>query len=242
MGHQYKFINKHKGYTMGHLSNQVLGDAHGKVGHVVFRLRKGNNVISKVPPVRTKPPTEKELAIREKFGLTGKVARGIYSIAQVKEVWPQLSGKMTVCNEIFQINYKLLNTLANLGGVSVAPMYGFGVSNPVVTVGASSVQLATDALGVSIGIDTSIEKFSMACGIVILQNPTLESWPKSEVVAFKSMQHSLDLINPVDLTSPLSGTDLTKFLGYTTKTAFVCIITLDDNGKAIRYSQTVKSV
>jgi hypothetical protein len=227
---------------MGNLSNQVLGDAHGKVGHVVFRLRKGNNVISKVPPKRTKPPTAKELAIREKFGLAGKVARGIYSIAQLKEVWPQMSGKMTVCNEIFQTNYKLLNTLANLGAVSVAPIYGFNVINPVVTVGASSVHLATDALDVSVGIDTSIEKFAIACGVVILQNPTLESWPKSEVVAFKSMQHNLDLINPVDLTAQLSGTELTKFLGYTTRAAFACIITLDDNGKAIRYSQTVKSV
>jgi hypothetical protein len=110
---------------MGHLSNQVLGDASGKVGHMVFRVRKGTNIISKVPAKRTKPPTERELAIREKFGLAGKVARGIYSIAQIKEVWPQMSGKMTVCNEIFQINYKLLNTLANLGAVSVAPIYGF---------------------------------------------------------------------------------------------------------------------
>src|ERR1035438_934299 len=196
---------------MGHLSNQVLGDASGKVGHMVFRVRKGTNIISKVPAKRTKPPTEKELAIREKFGLAGKVARGIYSIAQIKEVWPQMSGKMTVCNEIFQINYKLLNTLDNLGTVSVAPIYGFSVINPVVTVGASSVQLATDALGVSVGIDTSIEKYAIACGIVILQNPTLESWPKSEVVAFKSLQHNLDLINPVDLTAQLSGTELTKF-------------------------------
>ena len=227
---------------MGHLSNQVLGDASGKVGHMVFRVRKGTNIISKVPAKRTKPPTEQELAIREKFGLTGKVARGIYSIEQLKEVWPVLSGKMTVCNEIFQINYKLLNTLANLGTVSVAPIYGFSVINPVVTVGASSVQLATDALGVSVGIDTSIEKYAIACGVVILQNPTLESWPKSEVIAFKSLQHNLDLINPVDLTAQLSGTELTKFSGYTTRAAFVCIITLDDNGKAIRYSQTVKSV
>jgi hypothetical protein len=227
---------------MGHLSNQVLGDAHGKVGHIVFRVRKGNNVVSKVPEKRTKPPSAIEMAIREKFGLTGRVARGIYSVEQLKECWPVLSGKTTVCNEIFKINYKLLNTLANLGTVSVTPIYGFGVSNPVVTVGASSVHLATDALGVSVGIDTSIEKYEIACGVIILQQPTLESWPTNDVVAFKSVQHNLDLINPVDLTAQLSGVGLTKFQGYTTRTAFVAIITLDDNGKAIRYSQTVRSV
>jgi hypothetical protein len=226
---------------MGRLSNQVLGDASGKVGHMVFRVRKGTNIISKVPAKRTSVPTEKELAIREKFGLTGKVARGIYSIPQLREVWPKLSGKLTVCNEIFQVNYPLLNTLADLGTVSVAPIYGFNALNPVVTVGANSVQLATNALGVGVGINTAIEKYMIVCGVAILQDPTMASWPKSEVVSFKSIQQNLDLINPIDVTAQLAGGDLTKFVGYATRAAFVCIITLDDNGKAIRYSQTFQS-
>jgi hypothetical protein len=226
---------------MGHLSNQVLGDASGKVGHMVFRIRKGENIISKAPPKRTKPPNDREKEVRAKFALAGKVARGIYTIPLLQEVWPNLPGKLTKPNQIFQVNYKLLNTLANLGTVSVAPIFGFNVTTPVVTLGASSVQLETDALGVEIGIDTSIEKFIVACGVVILQNPTLESWPKFEVVAFRSTQHNLDLINPVDLTTQFSGTELTKYSGYTTRAAFGCLITLDDNGKAIRYSKTVQS-
>jgi hypothetical protein len=143
---------------MGHLSNQVLGDASGKVGHMVFRIRKGENLISKVPAKRTKPPSDREKEVRAKFALTSKIAMGIYSIPLLKEVWPTLPGKLTKPNQIFQVNYKLLNTLETLGTVSVAPIYGFNVTTPVVTVGASSVQLATDALGVSVGIDTSIEK------------------------------------------------------------------------------------
>jgi hypothetical protein len=149
---------------------------------------------------------------------------------------------MTKCNEIFQANYKLINTLASIGTVSVAPNYGFNFINPVVTVGATSVQLASDALGVGLGIDTSIEKFQIMCGIAILQNPTLESWPKSDVVSFHSAQQTLDLINNIDQTANLGGVDLTKFSGYTTRTAFVCLLTLDDNNKAIRYSVTVKSI
>lgn len=226
---------------MGHLSNQVLGDASGKVGHMVFRIRKGENLISKVPAKRTKPPTDREKEVRAKFALTSKIAMGIYSIPLLKEVWPTLPGKLTKPNQIFQVNYKLLNTLENLGTVSVAPIYGFNVTTPVVTVGASSVQLATDALGVSVGIDTSIEKFIVACGVVVLQNPTLGSWPKFEVIAFRSNQHNLDLINPVDLTTQFSGTDLTIYSGYTTKAAFGCLITIDDNGNAVRYSKTVQS-
>jgi hypothetical protein len=227
---------------MGHLSNQVLGDASGKVGHVVFRVRKGVNVMGKAPNKRTTPPNAKELAVRAKFGLAGQIARAIYSLPQVREIWPKSPGNMTKCNEIFQANYKLINTLANIGTVSVAPNYGFNFANPVVTVGATSVQLASDALGVGIGIDTSIEKYQIMCGIAILQNPTLESWPKSDVVSFHSIQHNLDLINPIDQTANLVGVDLTKFSGYTSRTAFVCLLTLDENSKVIRYSVTVKSV
>ena len=227
---------------MGHISNQVLGDAQGIVGHLVFKLRNGLNVMGKAPNKRKTLPNAKELAVRAKFGLAGQIARAIYSLPQVREIWPKSPGNMTKCNEIFQANYKLINTLANLGTVSVAPNYGFNFTNPVVTVGATSVQLETDALGVDIGIDTSIEKFQLMCGIAILQNPTLESWPKSDVVSFHSPQHSLDLINNIDQTANLGGIDLTKFTGYTTRTAFVCLLTLDDNSKVIRYSVTVRSI
>jgi hypothetical protein len=227
---------------MGRISNQVLGDAQGKVGHIVFRLRKGLNIMGKAPNKRATLPSEKELAIRAKFGLAGQIARAIYSLPQIREIWPKSPGNMTKCNEIFQANYKLINSLANLGTVSVAPNYGFNFANPVVTVGATSVQLASDALGVGIGIDTSIEKYQIMCGIAILQNPTLESWPKSDVVSFHSIQHNLDLINPIDQTANLVGVDLTKFSGYTSRTAFVCLLTLDENSKVIRYSVTVKSV
>ena len=227
---------------MGRISNQVLGDAQGKVGHIVFKLRKGVNVMGKAPNKRTTPPNEKEKAVRAKFGLAGQIARAIYSLPQIREIWPKSPGSMTKCNEIFQANYKLINTLENLGTVSVAPNYGFNFVNPVITVAATSVQLETDALGVGLGIDTSIEKYQIMCGIAILQNPTLESWPKSDVVSFHSNQQNLDLINNIDQTANLAGVDLTKFSGYTTRTAFVCLLTLDDNRKTIRYSVTVKSI
>lgn len=227
---------------MGRISNQVLGDAHGKVGHIVFRLRKGLNIMGKAPNKSTKVPTEKEKAIRAKFGLTGQIARAIYSLPLIREIWPASKGTMTMCNEIFQANYKLINTLENLGSILVAPNYGFNFANPVVTVGATSVQLVTDPLGVDVGVDTGIEKYQIMCGVAILQNPTLESWPKSDVVSFKSIQHNLDLISNIDQTANLAGVDLTKFSGYTTRTAFVCLLTLDENSKVVRYSVTVKSV
>jgi hypothetical protein len=61
------------------------------------------------------------------------------------------------------------------------------------------------------------------------------------MIAFKSIRHNLDLINPVDLTADFSGGMLAMYESYTDKKVFACLVTLDDNGKAIRYSSTVNS-
>jgi hypothetical protein len=55
------------------------------------------------------------------------------------------------------------------------------------------------------------------------------------------MQHSLDLINPIDHTVDFNGEPLALYQSYTVKKVFACFITLDDLGKAIRYSSTVHS-
>ena len=227
---------------MGQLKSQVLGDATGKVGHLVFRIRKGGNLIAKAPIFPKRIPNATEVALRAKFRLTSKATHAIYSVDKLKAIWPQPTGKMTKYNEIFQANYPFIGTIENLGTISVSPMYGFNLVNPVITIGATSVQLAADALGIGIGIDTSVEKFAIICGVAVLSNPTILGWPESDIVSFKSMQHNLDLINDIDLTANLGGENLTKFTGYTTRTAYVCLLTLDDNGKGIRYSVTAKSL
>jgi len=228
---------------MGQLHDQVLGTASGRVGRgLVFRDKGTSNIIAKRPKKRTTLPSEAELAFRAKFALTGKVARGINSIAQIKAVWPRSSGgTMSKFNEIFQTNYKLINSATNPGTITVAPVFGFGTVNPVLTAGLSNVHLVTDALGVDVGIDTSIEKFVITAGIVVLLNPIAVGTPAQTVISFKSVQHSLDLINPVDHTVTFTGMDLTMFQSYTDKKVFACLVTLDDAGKAIRFSSTVHS-
>jgi hypothetical protein len=241
-GWNNSFNNKLKGYIMGQLLDQVLGTASGLVGNkLVFRNKGNTNIIAKRPAKRTSLPSAAEIAFRAKFALTGKVARGINSIAQLKEVWPNTSKGMSKFNEIFQTNYKLINTVENLGTITVGPVFGFNTINPVLTAGVSNVHLVTDALGVEVGIDTSIETHIVAAGIVVLLNPIAEGTPPVSVISFKTIQANLDLINEVNLTANFTGIDLTMYGSYTERRVFACLITLDDNGKAIRYSSTVHS-
>ena len=208
---------------------------------MVFRRRKGINIIAKQPTPRSSSPKASELAFRAKFALTGKIASGINSIQLLKDVWPSSTGRMSKFNEIFKANYDLINSAENLGSISVVPIFGFNVANAVLTAGVSGIHLVTDALGVNIGIDTSVEKYIVTGGIVVLQTPMLANIPAMKVIAFKSIQHNLDLINEVDFTAAFTGDVLKIYESYTDRKVFACLVTLDDTGKAIRYSSTVNS-
>jgi hypothetical protein len=227
---------------MAQLFNQILGNPSGLLGGIVFRIRKGAIFMASRPSKRGSLPSVEEEAFRAKFALTGKIAHGINSISVLKDAWPKGIGRMSKFNEIFKANYDLVNSAANLGSVTVAPVFGFNLTNPVLTAGASGVHFVADALGVNVGIDTGIEKYVMSAGIVVLLNPTSESIPKTNVLAFKSIQHNLDLINEIDHTIDFSANLLSIYGSYTDRKVFACLVTLDDNSKVIRYSITAHSI
>ena len=226
---------------MAQLLDQVLGNASGIIGTLVFRIRKGANFISRKPSPRSSPLGLDEIAFRSKFGLAGKIASGINSIKELNECWPKSTSRASKCNLIFKANYKIINSAENFGSVAVVPAFGFNTVNAVLTAGVAGIHLVTDALGVDVGIDTSIEKFIVAAGVVVLQTPTLEDIDATQVIAFKTTRHNLDLINPVDLSAAFAGGSLAMYDSYTDKKVFACLVTLDDAGKAIRYSCTVHS-
>jgi hypothetical protein len=226
---------------MAELFDKILGTPSGLLGDMVFRRKKGGNIIAKHPIPRSSALKDSEKAFRAKFALAGKIASKINSIQVLKEVWPKSTGKGSKCNEIMKTNYNVINSAENLGSVAVVPLFGFNVAHAVLTAGASGIHLVTDALGVGVGIDTSVEKYLVAAGVVVLQTPTSADMPKNQVIAFKSIQHNLDLINPVDVTLDFSGGTLAMYESYTVKKAFACLITLDDTGTAIRYSSTLNS-
>jgi hypothetical protein len=227
---------------MGHLSKQVFGEVTGAVGHVVFKHRAGANYIAMRAEKQKICLDPVVLARRAKFALAAKIAKAINSLALLKSAWPQVADKkLSRFNEIFQANYDLIGSVANIGTISVAPVFGFNLANPHVTNLADGVQIQTDALGVSIGIDTGIEKYLVAAGVVLLQGPTIEGYPQTLVIPFKTTQQNLDLINPVSLTAEFMGTELFQYESYTTKRAFVCLITLDDNGQLVKSSRSAHS-
>jgi hypothetical protein len=226
---------------MAQLFDKILGTPSGLLGDVVFRRKKGGNIIAKQPTPRASALKDSEKALRAKFGLAGKIASKINSIQVLKDVWPKSTGKGSKCNEILKANYIQIGSAENIASAAIVPLFGFDIANAVLTAGVSGIHLVADALGVGTGIDTSIEKFIVTAGVVVLQTPTSADKPATEVIAFKSVQHNLDLINEVDHSVDFTGGTLDMFSSYTVKKVFACLITLDDAGTPIRYSTTVHS-
>jgi hypothetical protein len=224
---------------MAQLHDQVLGFPSGIIGTLVFRRRKGANFISRQPSHRSTLPSAEEIAFRAKFALAGKIAKGINSVPLVKDLWPKSQGRASKFNEMFQTNYTRIGTAESLGALKVVPGIGFTTANPVVTAGLTGIHLVTDALGVDIGIDTSVEKYIVGAGIIVLQTPTTEDAKPLEVMSFKTIQHNLDLINEVDCAAEFTGEPLTTYQNYTDRKVYACLITLDDAGKPVRYSSTL---
>jgi hypothetical protein len=226
---------------MAQLFNPILGDPSGKIGHVVFRVRKGANFIAPKPSARSTAANENELALRAKFGLTQRIAKSINSIQLLKDLWPKSTGRMSKCNEIFQANYKVIKSLDDFGSVNVSPLFGFGLENGAITTTATGIHFVADALGVSTGINTGTEKQVTAVGVVVLLNPNSNELPASQVLPFKADLKSLDLLNPMDFTADFSGSELTIYESYGDKKVFACLLTIADTGKAVRYSTTIHS-
>jgi hypothetical protein len=226
---------------MGHLTKQVFGDVNGAVGHVVFKKRGDSNYIAMRAEKMKATLDPVVLARRAKFALTGKIAKAINQLPVLKAAWPVAVGKMSRFNEIFQTNYGLIGSAANIATVSVAPLFGFSLVNPHVSALANSIQLTADALGVKVGIDTGIEKTFVAAGVILLSNPTQEGYPANLVIPFKSIQQNLDLINPIDVTIEIEGTSLDQYAYYSDRKAFGCLVTLDNDGKTIRSSVSIHS-
>ena len=128
-----------------------------------------------------------------------------------------------------------------LGAIEVVPNTGFDVENAAVTAGLTGIHVACDALGIGPEIDTGIEKYIVAEGIVVLQTPNQANIPALKVITFKTIQHNLDLINAVDLTSTFNAANLKTYNSYTNRKVYGCLLTLDDLGNPIKFSSTLSS-
>ena len=221
---------------MAQLKTPVFGNISGTIGNVVFADKGDSNIVYKktIRPKFTSPKLE---LIRAKFKLLSSVAIAINGTAELKTLWPSNKKiRRTRFNNIFQTNYNLVKTIADLGNPLLAPGYGFPVQNSVIATNETGITFASDAPGADSGINPGVEKYVLAAGIVVLRSPLNESDPAFAVLKVKSSMQSLDTDMALSLSNTYIGRELTQFQAYNDKKVFLVLITMTSDGISVNRS------
>lgn len=225
---------------MGQLKRQTLGDASGAVGHLVFRIKGDQNIIAQRPvkKINPKPPSEKVLAVREKFTLAGHVAGAIYDAGSLKEIWPVPPvNKGTRYSEIFKKNYLSVGTIDDLGAAQVIPDHGIKVTNALITLNQKGMTITADELGTLSGVDPNVEKFIVGVGVVIMTTPLKPTDPACKILPVKTGLQSLDNDTPISLNFEFGGSEIAQFESYTNKKVFLTFLTQTAAGVPVHYTE-----
>jgi len=227
---------------MALIIKNILGALRGTVAQVVFK-KKGELCYATSKPGK-RPASKEPDAVRrmQQFKTAVVIASGVNGIPILKGLWPTDSSKhLSKFQTIVGTNYKLVNGTDLSGQATLTPPFGFEVLHPLLTIGADSVQFTADSLGDGAEIDPSQEKFLLGLGLIILRDPTDNLLPKVFSMAIKSGQQSLDTDTPISLTVTLSDKQKQTLAKYTVKRAFFAMVTTDQPGNIVHYSETYGS-
>jgi hypothetical protein len=221
---------------LAQLKTPVFGNISGTIGNIVFTDKGDSNIVYKktIRPKFTSPKLE---LIRAKFKLLASIAIAINGSPQLKSMWPANKKiRRTRFNSIFQANYNLVRTVEDLGTPIMAPGFGFPLVNGVVATTATGVTLSCDAFGMDSGVDSNIEKFASATGIVVLRSPVNPADPAFIALSVKTGLASLDTDAPISLSMNFGADQLTAFQSYTDKKVFLVLITQTPDGTPVHRS------
>jgi hypothetical protein len=223
---------------MAELKRQTLGDATGKVGHVVFKIKGNKNLICK-DPVRAKLPTEDMLARRAKFKLTCQVAKAIYGAGVLKLIWPKPgTNKGTRFSEMFKKNYPVNGSPDAIGSAEVIPDNGVIMQNPAIVLTQAGMTITADQFASTANIDPNIEKFLIAEGIVILTTPTKDTDLPYRILPISTGRQSLNTDQPINISFEFFGSQASIYKGYTDKKVYLTFLTLNNSGEPVTFTDS----
>ena len=221
----------------------VLGIGRGKVGGVMFRFVNGKPVLSSLPVPRKASTDPVVINRKKKFGLLVKFAHAVNYIYQLKYFWKLSSISSTVgfrsaFNKIVKTNYSNV-TADNLDDdIMLIPDTGFEVTATSVTLTNTDVTVVLEAIGNDKGIDPAQEVNFQLALILFLKTPTLPDKEAYHFIHKITAPTAVILANPLTFVIELDNIEKQKYDEYTTKKAFLCLVTTDVDGKPIRYSNT----
>lgn len=225
---------------MARVRDRHLGTIQGQVGDQVFKLRGNQSYLSQLPHNKGIAPKEIIINNRMKFGNAARFSIAVNNVDELKKTWDITTpNNISPFNGILRANYSFATSTDISDRALIVPFLGgFPVVTTDVSVDASTVSVTIDPIGNGEGIDTMIEKYIMLCAVIKCTDTVVENLPKMLFISLKSDNIMLNLINPLSFTINLSGAEKRSFSSYDTHLTYLALVTLDDKGNPIHFSES----
>lgn len=180
----------------------LTGKLSGKMGSVVFRVRKGQQIVAQYNPVVTNRNTQSQQDTRAGFKLMSQLS-SIMAIA----IAIQAKGTSTARNEFFKKNFPLVETSGDVNDVSASiPMEELQLTDSFREFG--SIELSTSNGGVNVSLTKSAGSPATGGKVVlvgygtmgVLKNPKVLQIVDVEFDANGEVTHTFEGVGPGDYT------------------------------------------
>jgi hypothetical protein len=228
---------------MAQLTNEILGDPRGGIAHLMFKIRNGKVYIAKRPAHPNSGSHPNTIYKKNQGKFIGKLSKAIYSNLLIKKIWFQSEfNKQYLYQQIWKENYHSINCIDLSGRITLTPSFGFTLISKLIE------QLKNDSGIITAGsientgvIDPEIEKMFTAFGIIVYKNNPESSDAETNFGIITADSQVLDLSNPIELSFNINTAGLPPIQIDAVKRISVILITLDQSGNPVRYSETISA-
>jgi hypothetical protein len=226
---------------MARIRKQVLGQLQGGIADVKIKYRNGKPYVASKPGRFNTGKDPVTLFKKNQGKFIGKLAKSIYHIDILKNIW-SLSDvpKGYTYQQIWARNYRSIKNSDLSGIVTLIPSVGFKTLNQSIELGENNTGILTASpLGEKIGINPTIEKKIIAAGVVILKNNMYGSESDIGFLVIKSIPVDLDLTKPIDIKFETIMDTPSVIDYFSIRKSYITLITLDESGSPIHYSEVI---
>lgn len=228
---------------MAKLNDQHLGTIRGALGPQVFKMLFGEAYVARLPRRTMNEPSAETLERRSRFKLCMKFSKSVYELSMLRKFWndftPEgVTKRIPTIAKIAKASYQSIAPTGVLDGTFLAPDFGFSVITTDLSIDGTQIDVSIDPLGTNQGFDLSVEKYIRLGCVMHLTDPVSGTLTSHRFMSFASPNVSLNVINPLSFSIPIDPTRGTIYNAYDTHKTFLILVTTDESGKSMRFSNT----
>lgn len=231
---------------MARIINELTGRARGKVGNLIYKITNNKTSLSALPTSYRVSNTPEAIERRKRFRMTVKFANAVGKISPLKYFWKNIvldsaDVNKSAFNKIVKASYTYVTGSAPDSDINIVPGFGFTAVSTDITLTNSLITLKIATIGTEEKIDLLTETKVQAACLLFLKDPTDTRRTAYTYIECLSGSSALSLTNPITFTFPLEGAERNLYDAYAVQKAYFSVITLNDAGVPIKYSDTIYS-